>query len=295
MKGHSAARIIAVVLSLPGAASAGSWTASLDANLTLTENAYSNNWVGGEAGALSWAFNANGLAERQLHHRVHNRNTLKLAFGQVHTQDPDTDAWTSPEKSTDLVDFETVFRFTLGAFADPFAAGRLESQFLDASDPTRDDLFDPLTLTESFGVARALVDEEKRDWTVRLGVGVRQHMDRGALVDSVAGVRETRTSTDGGVEFVTEFTSPLAGDRIALTSKLIVFKALFFSRSDEVKGLPTEDYWKAADVNWENVFNANITKYLMVSLYLQLLYDKEIDLAGRFKQTLSLGLTYKLA
>jgi hypothetical protein len=29
-------------------------------------------------------------------------------------------------------------------------------------------------------------------------------------------------------------------------------------------------------------------------LYMQLLYDKEIDLKGRFKQTLALGLTYKL-
>jgi hypothetical protein len=287
--------ILVCVFGISVAASADPWTTSADANLTLTENAYSDNWEGGEAGALSWVFNANGLAERQLHHRVHNRNTLKLAFGQVHTQVGETDTWSKPEKSTDLIELETVFRFTLGGFVDPFASGRLESQFLDASDPAEDRLFNPLTLTESFGLAWMLIDEEKRDWTARLGAGLRQHIDRDALVDSVAGTRETRTSTDEGLEFVTEFTSPLARERITLASKLTVFKALFYSESDEVEGLPSEDYWKAPDINWENVFTAGITKYLMVSLYLQLLYDKEIDLAGRLKQTLSLGLTYKLS
>ena len=54
-----------------------------------------------------------------------------------------------------------------------------------------------------------------------------------------------------------------------------------------------EDYWRAPDINWETVFTASITKYLMVNLYTQLLYDKQIDRAGRFKQTLGLGLSWK--
>jgi hypothetical protein len=286
----------AVLVLMPGMPSrAESWAPSLDANLTLTENAYSDNWVGGETGALSWVFNANALAERQLHEKIHNRNTLKLSFGQVHTQDRATDRWASPEKSTDLIDVETVFRFTLGGFVDPFAAWRLESQFLDASDPAKDRLLNPLTLTESFGIASVLMDEEKRDWTARLGMGLRQHIDRDALSDAAADDRETRTTTDAGAEFVSELVTPLAQNRITLTSKLIVFRALFYSESDELEGLPNEDYWKAPDVNFENTFTAGITNYLMVSLYIQLLYDKEIDLAGRFKQTLSLGLTYKLS
>jgi hypothetical protein len=31
-----------------------------------------------------------------------------------------------------------------------------------------------------------------------------------------------------------------------------------------------------------------------VNLYVQFLYDKEVDLAGRFKESLALGITYKL-
>jgi len=60
------------------------WSLSADVNLTLTQNAYSDNWVGGEAGAISWTFNSNSLAEKQLHEKVHSKNTLKLSFGQTH-------------------------------------------------------------------------------------------------------------------------------------------------------------------------------------------------------------------
>lgn len=268
------------------------WTLSMDANLTLTQNAYSDNWVGGEAGAISWAFNSNSLAEKQLTTWIRTKNTLKLMFGQTHNQDVETKDWAKPVKSTDLIDFESVFRFTLGSFVDPFAALRIETQFLDQSDPGKDRYVNPVKITESFGVARVLVKEEKREWTVRLGGGIRQYINRDVL-DVDSGVRETETANDYGATFDSEFKTPLAGDRISFSSKLTVFKAVHYSEKDALEGLPEEDYWKAPDINWENIFTAGITKYLMVNLYMQLLYDKEIDKTGRFKQTLSLGLTYK--
>jgi len=270
------------------------WAVAVDANLTLTQNAYSDNWMGGEAGALSWTFNSNSLAEKQLHARVHNKNTLKLSFGQVHNQDKEKKTWAKPVKSTDLIDFESVVRFTLGGFVDPYASGRVETQFLDVSDTLKSRFLNPVTFTESFGVARVLTKKEKREWTARFGVGLRQHLDRDVLVDTLTSKRETQTSNDGGLLFVNDFKTPLAEERITFTSKLSLFKALFYSESDKLKGQPEEDYWKSPDVNWENTFTASITKYLMVNLYIQLLYDKEIDKGGRFKQTLALGLTYKL-
>lgn len=269
------------------------WMVSVDANLTLMQNAYSDNWVGGEVGALSWTFNSNSLAEKQLHAKVHNKNTLKLSFGQTHNQDNETKSWAKPVKSTDLIDIESVYRFTLGVFVDPFAAGRVETQFLDASDPDKSRFLNPSTFTESFGVARVLTKKEKREWTARLGAGLRQHLNRDVL-DTLTNKRETQISNDGGFVFVTDFETPLAQERITFTSKLTLFQALFSSESDKLKGQPNENYWKSPDVNWENIFTARITEYLMVNLYIQLLYDKEIDLGVRFKQTLSLGLTYKL-
>ncbi|MBC8465898.1 hypothetical protein H8D57_02630 [bacterium] len=74
---------------------------------------------------------------------------------------------------------------------------------------------------------------------------------------------------------------------------MILFKALFNSNTSDLTGLPNEDYWKEVDINWEHILSANITRFFAVNLYLQVLFDKEIDLGGRLKQTLSMGLTYK--
>ncbi len=270
------------------------WKIDLENNLTMTQNAYSDNWVGGEASVLAWVFNSNSVAEKQLHARVHNKNTLKLSFGQMHNQDTETKKWASPVKSTDLIDFEVVFRFTIESFVDPFASMRVETQFLDSSDPAKDRYVNPVKITESVGVAKVFLKNEKQEWTVRIGPSTRQFINRDVF-DPLSGERETFTSNDVGLEFVNDFKTPLAGDRITFTSKLTVYEALFHSEEDELVGLPNEDYWKSPDVNWENIFTANITKYLMVNLYVQLLYDKEIDLGGRFKQTMSLGLTYKFS
>jgi len=286
------AAILALAMAWP--ASAEPWAKAVEANLTLAQAAYSDNWVGGEAGNLSWTFNYNSLAEKQLHPKVHTKSTLKLSFGQTHTQGTETKNWAKPTKSTDLIDFESILSFTLGGIVDPFAAGRLGSQFLDASDPEKDRYFNPLKFTESFGIIKFFIKEEKREWSNRLGGALRQHVNRDVLVNIEAGTRETQTASDGGLEFVSEFKSSLAGEKITLSNKLTVFKALLYSEADELEGLPNEDYWKSPDINWENILTASITKYLMVNLYTQLLYDKEVDLGGRFKQTLSLGLTYKL-
>jgi hypothetical protein len=283
--------ILCALVSLVGAEP---WDLAVDASLMLTENAYSDSWVGGEAGSIAWTFNSNSLAERQLSPLFHSRSTLKLSFGQTHSQESETKRWARPVKSTDLVDFESVLRLALGWIVDPFLSGRAETQFLDASDPEKDRYLNPLTLTETAGVARVLIDEEQRDWTARVGAGLREHIDRDALTDPASGARETETTYDGGLEFVSEFRASLSEERITLSSKLNLFQALFYSEADELEGFPNEDYWRSPDVNWENILTANITTYLMVNLYTQILYDKEIDMRTRFKQTLALGLTYKL-
>jgi hypothetical protein len=169
----------------------------------------------------------------------------------------------------------------------------VETFFTDLRDSTDTLYLNPVTFTESAGVARAFIKEENRQWTARLGLGIREHIDRNVL-DPISLSRSTETTTDGGIEFVNDFRSPLAGNRITLLSKLIVFQALANSRSDELRGQPGGSFWKVADVNWENIFTANITKYLIVNFYTQLLYDKEISRGGRFKQTLGLGLAYNI-
>jgi len=283
----------AALLAAAAPAGAEGWDASSELNLTLTQNAYSDNWEGQEVGSLSWAVNSNTIIEKQLAPVVHVKATTKLAFGQTHSQDLETRDWRRPVKSTDLVDFEKVFRFTLGGYVDPFASGHLESQFVDQSDAAKTRYLNPLKLTETFGVARILIEEEEREWTARLGGGLRQYIDRD-LLDEDTDERSTEVTSDGGIEFVSEFRAPLADGKITLSSKLTAFQALFYSESEALEGLENEDHWRAIDVGWENTLTAGITDHLMVSLYLEMLYDREIDDGARFKETLALGLAFNL-
>jgi len=266
--------LLAVAVSLSAA-----WETEADVNLTLNQNNYSDNWDGSEVGNVTWTFQANFLAQKQLSEILHSKNTLKLSFGQTHRQNADTEKWEKPEKSTDIIDFESLERFTLGLIVDPFIGARLESQFIDQS-LAEEKYSNPITLTESFGAARILYKKEKTELTTRFGAAFKQNLNSHSSIDN---------TNDGGLEFVTEYKTPLAHKRIKYNTSFSMYKALYYSEEDNVEN----DDWKAVDVDWENTFSASVSEYIMVNLYAQLLYDKQIAKAGRYRQSLSLGLTYK--
>jgi hypothetical protein len=280
-------RIGIMLAFLAALAAAEPWNLAVDANLTLSQNAYTTNWGGGATGLLAYTANANLLAEKALNPKMNTRNTMKLAFGQTSAQDT-SGKWGAPQKSTDQIDFESVLRFTLGFVVDPFASAQVQSQFWDKSDATLSRYFNPLVLNEGLGVARQIVKHEKTELVSRLGFGLKQRFDRQVL-DTLTQTRSDKFSNYGGATFATDFTTPLAQEKITYTSKLTLFQAVFFSDA----AADPEGKWKALDVGWDNTFAASITKVLMVNLNAQLLYDKEIDAKLRLKETLSLGLTYK--
>jgi hypothetical protein len=267
------------------------WKKSVDFNLNLTQTSYSDSWTGGEAGNMTWVSMLDGIFEKKVSPKFHFKNTTKLQFGQTHTQDKTTKDWLAPAKSTDKIDIENVGRFTLQTYVDPYVAFRLESQFMDASyDPIKR-YFNPILLTESAGISRVFYAEEKDEVISRLGFSVRQNINK-VIVDTLLEDLEYETSTDGGIESVTDVHYVLS-EKLNYIGKLTLFKAFFFSKKDEFEGTPQQNYWKAVDVNFENTVSASISKYVTVSLYAQLIYDKQVDLRGRFKETLALGVTYK--
>ena len=269
------------------------WRPSVDAMFTLTQNAYSDNWAGGDVGSVTWVGTANLGLQRQFSVPWHWRNLLKLAYGQTHSQDQDSRDWKRPFKSTDLVDFESLLRYQKWVrIAQPYVAFRLITQFEDATYENYKLHFNPIDFTESFGIARTIYTQGDDEFLGRLGFGVRQRVVR--TPDPTFSETETESSNDGGLELVIDGKYKIPNSSINWTMKLTTFKALFYSRADELKGLPNEDYWQAVDVNWENTFSAQLSRFLAVSLYIQWLYDKEIDKGGRFKEAMSLNITWKL-
>jgi hypothetical protein len=269
------------------------WKPSVDFIMNLTQNTYSNNWEGGDAGSVTWVANANLGLERQFPTSWNWRSALRLAYGQTHSQDAESKNWRTPFKSTDLVDFESLLRYLNWKTLPPYAAVRAITQFEDAANKNHKLYFNPIDLTESVGLSRLLYKNGDDEFLTRAGVGLRQRIKR-SYTDSPSPATTTATSNDGGFEWVTDGKYKIPKSNIVWKTKLTTFKALFYSRSRELKGTPEQDCWKAVDANWENILSAQVAKYVAVSLYLQWLYDKEIDKGGRFKETVAVGLTWKM-
>jgi hypothetical protein len=268
------------------------WQKYLNLDLTVTQNSYSDNWDGGEASNVNWVAAVNSGFEKQLSEMIGSETTIRLQFGQTHNQDPETKKWAKPVKSTDLIDVETVARFNLLRWVDPYLSVWFVSQFLDASYPALKRYVNPKTIDESAGISLQFYKTEKSEISSRLGPYLRQIITED-IVDTTLRITEINSTNDGGIELVTDVKLTIS-DKVSYTSQLTLHKPLSFSESGELKGTPQEDYWKEVDVNWENNVSVSVARYVTVSLYAQLLYDKEIAKKGRFKETLSLGLTYKL-
>lgn len=305
------------------------WQKTADLALALNQTSYNNAWAGSEVGAITWTFNGNLEAQKALSAKLHWKNTLKLTFGQQHTQarlSANERRWLSPEKASDRIFFETLMLATMDWVVEPYAAVVFESQFYDpvqeAEIPAGVDLpsgvaageienavrfLHPILLTESVGLGHKFIAQESGELFSRVGFAVRQHIAR-----SVIGLNDTDTAyefesttlTDGGLEWVTDYSRTFGGGDLKYVTKLRVFQALFNSESDELEKIAQDlgdpdlvaeaDDWKTADVAWENTFSASVAKYIQVSLFAELLYDKEVNARGRFREILGLGVSYKL-
>jgi hypothetical protein len=272
-----------------GSASAATWDTKADLGLNLTQSSYSNHWTGGEAGSINWIANANLWLESQLSVKFNWSNTLKLSFGQTHIQDKDTKNWSKPQKSSDRIFFESVTKLTAGGLVDPYYSLTLESQFLDASNSQIDRYLNPITVNQAVGVSRTFIDTTLTKFTSRLGLAL-QHFSDNQIVDIENQEKNRRTTTSAGFTWVTDLDHTTPDERLNYVTKLRVFWAVANSKSDELEN----DYWKTPDVAWEHSVSASITSLLQVQLYLEFQYDKEISKVGRFKETLALGISYRL-
>lgn len=268
---------------------AQTWKLDSNMSLTLSQSAFSDNWAGTELSNITWVANSTSTAEKQLADWLLNKNTLKLAFGQTHnqkTREVSKDKyWEKPEKSTDKIDLESMFRFTTHTWVDPFLAGRFESQFLDLSqDEAR--LVNPMLFTETAGIIRSFIDEEHQLLTARLGAALRESVNRDVLIGTT---KETQTTIDGGLEMVSEYTRKLKMPlEMDLRSRLQLYQALFNSKSDD---LPN-DNWKSLDMVWENIVSTKLFGMVSANLIFELRYDKEQVSELQWKEMIGLGLSH---
>jgi len=185
--------------------------------------------------------------------------------------------------------YRGIVLFHYWGFFEPFVAFDVDSQFFTKVDPTTRWLT-PSLLTESAGIARHLVNRPQAVVLSRLGFALKQKVDRFGRFNSSSSDYETATTNQGGFEWYTRSKLAISEERTAFVSELRVFKAVETSDNDPV----TRQYWSAVDVDWQNTLTNKLAKWFAFDLYWQILYDKQLDKRGQFKQTLGFGLTWQL-
>jgi len=268
------------------------WDISVDIGFAQSQSTYSPNWDGEEEGTFQWTSGLNASAQKRISPRYSTRTTLKLEYGQSQTQDRDFSTWSAPAKTTDNIELESIFRFRSGGTLDPFAAGKIQSQFTD--ERIEETYYgNPVVFTESAGLAWAFWENiQNKHLIVRFGGALHQRYDINYIVDSTDSteVRGKKIISDAGLEMVSEMVTPLIQDRVRLNAKITLFQSLHNSLSDELRN----NDWRMVDADFEAIFTTRVTKNIAVKLNFRWMYDKEISPAGRFKELITLNLVYSL-
>ncbi|NQT65868.1 MAG: hypothetical protein HQ554_06785, partial [FCB group bacterium] len=145
-------------------------------------------------------------------------------------------------------------------------------------------IFNPNIFTETFGIAKVFIKYDAQELSTRLGAAFKQYFD--SNIDE--------STNDGGVEFVGEFRKPFTENVIKYSTTLNLYKPLVYSESESLENTVFEDDWKQVRMDWQHNVDISLTSLINLKLYVQLLYNEMIIDEIQFKETLGLGLSYKL-
>ncbi len=267
------------------------WNNEISVGLDANQLNMNGNWQGGGKGNFTWKVYTK-MEFRYQRKAIDWKNTIYCAFGQISVQEEEQ--WKSPEKSNDVIDFDSIINFDLEKFINPYVSTSLSTQFHEGYNPKNNKLVsrfaNPLKLSQGAGIARKLSDKKKLELTTRLGYASKEVIATQKRFRELWTGDETKwMKTDGGIEWTTESKSKFKSG-IELTSKIKLFQALFSSISPEKD---PQKNWRRLDVYWEHMLRAELTKYIVLNVVMKFIYDRDVSPGGQFMENASLGLSYK--
>jgi len=267
------------------------WLMNILVGMDANQLSINSNWSGGGKGSFTWKIYSKMEFENKK--KIYNwKNVLYCAYGQISVQEKQQ--WTIPEKSNDVIDFDSELKFTLERFIDPYVAFAFDTQFSAGYNPKTRELvsrfLNPMKLSQSAGIAKRISKNKKFQLTTRLGYGAKEVVAGDASLRTLWTGDETKwMKIDGGVEWLTESKSEFNAN-ITLTNKLKLFQAVFSSISEEKD--PAMN-WHQLDIYWEQMFTARLTQYVLFNVVVKLMYDRDTSKGGQLQENASLGVSYK--
>lgn len=262
-------RIVLLIL-LATTAQAAQWQHEATADLTATQVSLTG-WEQGGQEAFSYTSRVKGTATAVFHcaacasgaTKVEWRTAYKASFGQSSV------GGSALRKVDDRVAIDTQLTWLLGSWIDPFVAASARTQMASGYryGPKRavSGFLDPIYLTQSAGLGVTFNDE----LTTRLGAALRE-----------VGTGDYTRSTDweGGVESVTRLDWDMS-ERTQITGRAEVFTPL----PDPVLLIQAEAGLRI-----------KVAEYISATVSLELVKDNATSDDFQMRQTLGVGLGYRL-
>ena len=254
------------------------WTKTAVGNINFTQSSF-DNWTQGGENSWAWllGFNAKAVNDQE---KTNWATTGKLEYGQSKIGD------TESKKSADEIFLESVLGYKLTPSFSTYIAVSGRTQFASAYDYSVEPkveiskFLNPGYFIESIG----LQYNRGETFDTRLGVAAKQTL---VTEDQFAPRYTDKSDTESlekirneiGLESVSNFTKKIYGNIVYATSLEL------FSNLKSVEEI---------DARWDNLFSAEVAKYIAVSFNFQIFYDYDISRKRQLKQILAVGLTYSL-
>jgi len=251
------------------------WKRKFNTGVSLTQSSYSN-WAGGGENSVAWTVRFDGEIGkicRDLEWLV----TSLMTFGQLKAQKA------TPKTTIDKIDVDGTVTWELGPHINPYVGGGLLTQFSKGYDykaepaAAQSKFWDPAYLSQSLG-ARIKAKEVMNS---QLGVALKHTFtsEFTKYSDDTKTDKVEKYKLETGIQSTTKVNAKLV-DNIKVLSKLELFSSF--------------ESIRLVDMRWDTLFTASLNKYIVLTLNIQINYDRDVVDKTQIKEVAGLGITYNL-
>ena len=251
------------------------WLYYLNANINLSETAYSK-WKKGGENQMSWLVVIDHSVKKEFM-RIIFENKGKLSYGRTKVSNEPS------RKSVDRIEIETIFSGKKKFFSSFFSV-KVETQFDEGikikgeEEEIVSDFADPLYLTESLG----LNFNFSKQFKTRIGISAKEIFTKKYPFwsdDPKTPDKEEKFRFQRGLESVTEWDFSLIKN-VQYKSKIVVFSEL-------------KDY-RNTDVFFDGNINTKLNKYFSIKLEYNMIYDRDVFKQVQMYHILGIGITLNI-
>jgi hypothetical protein len=257
------------------AATASNWYPEASVGINVSQISLSN-WTQGGESSLTWTLiGTNGF--RYLGEEWTFRNNVRAVYGRTKLGSQDF------RTNDNEIFLETVLSKKISWEVDPYFSNTVRTSITRGYNykvtPYQEiaDFFDPGYVTQGLGFTY----DKVAGFKTRLGFAVKETFTRNHrnYSDDTSTTYQEKFKIETGLESATNIDYEVLDD-------FFVKSALrLFTRYENL------DTW---DVRWDNAFIAKINEFINVNLTTLVIYEKKQSLKTQLKQSLQLGLTYKI-